>query len=898
MLSLLTIGTDAAISQTPSAFASSFLYLPYFATAGVNDRCVAIDTNVNQPSQNRYYSTGNAVAWSQSNPAPVSGLSTVASLHGQIFGYSVGTPSSTQGFYKLANDSWQMLSADQIDEAPSIAGAVVSIAADANFSRILALAREEAFDSKGAYRAVRGLYFSSNWRDWTSVPLPDLSLLQPPSEDVIESVQWDGQKFILLVHPGRIFTSVDGQKWNLLPALPSDSNASLAKDYPSGSVTSANTAISVASNGATLVARAVKLKASASQNSPYSLLLPASSETVFVWDGIRWWSVGASSPVKPARRGIFWNGSNFHALGEGEILTSTDGFAWKSHPVPATLATLGWTGSRFFGFTDAFGVLTHSGELVGGEPIAASLLSPRSKVLSKEQQSYTIELSSPTGVEWQVAGLPQWISVTPSSGMGNATLTVSVEQNQGTVDRGAILAIAGRSHLVLQASGTEVLLSPVGPAQTNITIPFSGDWSAAAQPSTVRFSKNATIGKGNLNLTIPANASSQDRTITINVNGRDYTITQRGESLAKIRMGSYVGLLGYVPAELPSADLESYETYEGAVSVSISAPSSKLPEGTYSAKLILFSANRTHVFNAKGSLGSGGSISGNWRSNDSSSVTAVVSLVAVDDGALSRLVSGNITVGTEKYGLLAGKQIFNKKSNPLPSSDAGKTTIFINTFGGDVGGADSGVASATILNDGTVRCAGVTPGAGRLTFSSIVWGGVGSSPVIPYAASFLKGATFLSGYARRDAVKDLSDWDGLAQMSVSARAPLYFNVAMAKYLPPSKSIPVFDWGVAKQAGVSIVAQDIGNLSGQATLLPSARLSAVLEGASPARSLILRLNPSTGIVTAILSEPGSKKAAATFTSAVNQKYQTLDSRSGSILGCVSSGPPGTLSIIPQ
>jgi len=599
--------------------------------------------------------------------------------------------------------------------------------------------------------------------------------------------------------------------------------------------------------------------------------------------------------VGQSRRLLTRDASRFLAIGDGEILSSVDGFSWQSHPVRATVSALQWTGSRLFAFTDAFGILSHQGALGEGISISTIACSPRISTLTASAQSYSLTFSAPPSQAWSVGKLPDWISISPAAGSGNATLTVTIAENTSPTPRGAVVSLGGASHLVSQKPAVFTGSLSVGALQSSLSIPFAGDWSASPSSSLVQFPKNSYSGKGNIRFTLPANKNSNSRTFTVNVNGIDYSITQQGQDPAILRVGRYAGVVGYVTEGYLPDSLDSYESFTGSMQLTFAKPSTSLLNGAYTASLSVFHGNQTLQFKAKGTLEAGGALTNStWTTSGKSPVSAKMSLQITNDFALNQFASGNITIGSQTYGFFAGKQVFQAKTNPLSAADSGKATFFLTGFGNEGVSADTGVAAIDIAPAGTARFAGQLADGSKLTGSFPVLGAVGADNVIPFAFSGSKDKSLISGYARRTASRDTYDWSGPASWPAPTRSTKELTASLARYTPPVKGGSVLGW--TAPANISIISDSFDLIQGNATLSPPSRLTTALQASG--RILSLKLNPSNGMLTGSLSEPNSKKVAMTFLGAVNQNYESLSSGSGSILGFSTAGSNGTLSILPE
>jgi hypothetical protein len=74
------------------------------------------------------------------------------------------------------------------------------------------------------------------------------------------------------------------------------------------------------------------------------------------------------------------------------------------------------------------------------------------QAVSHSGGSYAIGVSATTS--WSVDNKPDWVSVSPLSGSGNATLTVEVEANSRSISRQGIINIAGIEHVITQYGDT------------------------------------------------------------------------------------------------------------------------------------------------------------------------------------------------------------------------------------------------------------------------------------------------------------------------------------------------------------------------------------------------------------------------------------------------------------
>jgi len=86
-------------------------------------------------------------------------------------------------------------------------------------------------------------------------------------------------------------------------------------------------------------------------------------------------------------------------------------------------------------------------------------LSPETISKSDGAQSYSVDVSS--NILWTRGGtLPTWMTVTPSTGIGSGTLTVTLQANPGAVARTGSFTVNGQTHTVTQDLNAAVAAVP------------------------------------------------------------------------------------------------------------------------------------------------------------------------------------------------------------------------------------------------------------------------------------------------------------------------------------------------------------------------------------------------------------------------------------------------------
>ena len=136
---------------------------------------------------------------------------------------------------------------------------------------------------------------------------------------------------------------------------------------------------------------------------------------------------------------------------------------------------------------------------------------------------------------WTAASSEPWVTVTPPSGTGSATLNYSYTANAGTTGRTATITVFGQAFTVMQAAGATVALSAgsatVVPSASagsfNITVtPAALSWTAASSDSWLTVSPASGTGSATLNYSYSANPFNSGRMAAITVLGQAYTVTQ------------------------------------------------------------------------------------------------------------------------------------------------------------------------------------------------------------------------------------------------------------------------------------------------------------------------------------------------------------------------------------
>jgi len=150
-------------------------------------------------------------------------------------------------------------------------------------------------------------------------------------------------------------------------------------------------------------------------------------------------------------------------------------------------------------------------------------------------------LSTPSGCAWAVTSIPNWITVSPLSGNGSATLKVTATPNSGAA-RTAVLMVGGQELRVEQAQLPSCTYS-VTPDTLTVsrkkqdvkfevaTLSYC-EWSATSSASWARVPTGVRTASGTLVVKVDDNSRSS-RSAVVTITGqnfsKDVTVTQLGD---------------------------------------------------------------------------------------------------------------------------------------------------------------------------------------------------------------------------------------------------------------------------------------------------------------------------------------------------------------------------------
>jgi hypothetical protein len=188
-----------------------------------------------------------------------------------------------------------------------------------------------------------------------------------------------------------------------------------------------------------------------------------------------------------------------------------------------------------------------AGHSVTVEQRAAALvcnftIAPGSFNVSSSGGSTSVSVNSPAGCAWTVTGAPGWVTVSPQSGTGSATLKIGVSANSGPA-RAAVLNVGGREFRVEQAQLPACTYAVTPESFTvshkkqrkkvDVTTLSYCQWSATSSAEWVRVSSDPRTGSGEIELKVDEYSRSRMRTAVVTINGQNFSrqvkVTQLGE---------------------------------------------------------------------------------------------------------------------------------------------------------------------------------------------------------------------------------------------------------------------------------------------------------------------------------------------------------------------------------
>lgn len=119
--------------------------------------------------------------------------------------------------------------------------------------------------------------------------------------------------------------------------------------------------------------------------------------------------------------------------------------------------------------TALLAVACNNGDIEGDLPVATKDFLNVESSMTFQSEEESKDLNVTANCSWQASTNAQWVTLSPSSGTNDGTITVTVSKNTSTADRTATITISGGKNMV-----KNVTVRQAKPADGS-QIPSSGD---------------------------------------------------------------------------------------------------------------------------------------------------------------------------------------------------------------------------------------------------------------------------------------------------------------------------------------------------------------------------------------------------------------------------------------
>jgi all-beta uncharacterized protein/BACON domain-containing protein len=147
-----------------------------------------------------------------------------------------------------------------------------------------------------------------------------------------------------------------------------------------------------------------------------------------------------------------------------------------------------------------------------------------------------ISVATASGCAWTATTSAGWITIlSGATGTGDGSVSYSVQANTGSARTGT-LTVAGQSVSISQSAPCSYSISPSNDtidkaARTgtvSVTTQSGCAWTAVSNASWITITNGSSgTGNGTVTFTVPANTTGSDRTGTLTIAGRTFTLTQK-----------------------------------------------------------------------------------------------------------------------------------------------------------------------------------------------------------------------------------------------------------------------------------------------------------------------------------------------------------------------------------
>ena len=190
------------------------------------------------------------------------------------------------------------------------------------------------------------------------------------------------------------------------------------------------------------------------------------------------------------------------------------------------------------------GPRNYTNAVISLKPVSLSVSSKTVSFSSSDAQSSTFSVKS-NNINWEITGVPDWITVKPMSGSGDATVTVTVSENESTIGRTGVFTFRSADGewnysttlTVSQPKAKSIVTLETDRAEfdgtagtRNISVESNTDeWTVKAGSSMTWCT--VTKGDGSISLSVTPNTGNTSREGTVEVSTADgveyLTVVQR-----------------------------------------------------------------------------------------------------------------------------------------------------------------------------------------------------------------------------------------------------------------------------------------------------------------------------------------------------------------------------------
>jgi hypothetical protein len=192
-----------------------------------------------------------------------------------------------------------------------------------------------------------------------------------------------------------------------------------------------------------------------------------------------------------------------------------------------------------FGLIFWFAACTNLNDLTA--PECTYSVAPTSATVSDQGGSGTLAVKAPGVCAWTVESPASWLTVTPRSGNGDATVTYTATAQEGVEGRASTFSVAGQSVTVSQTgrplpactysvSPPSAVFAAAGGANAVVIQTLSHcTWTAASQTGWITLtSAGSGSGSGAFSYVVAVNTGTATRNGTLTAAGNTIAITQGG----------------------------------------------------------------------------------------------------------------------------------------------------------------------------------------------------------------------------------------------------------------------------------------------------------------------------------------------------------------------------------